>query len=538
MQHVGGSFSTGAPAGSQLLSNMTSTLLSGLGSSGHAEGVTRAAVSEGSVVIRDQRGQQQDVSQLSRDVAGANGSISPIFDREKEQKRLQTAQLVGEIAGKAMEMAQTEGTLRATGAGKAELARKGVQEPGEKATKAEWKAYNDALTGTDGYKNTEAKFGTGSAIQRGIQAATAALQGLVAGNVQGAIVGASAPYLAELIHRETIATGPDGKEVVNEPANLIAHAVLGAVVAQIQNNSALAGATGATAGEFIAQQLYPGVDRDKLSEEQKQIVSELGTLAAGLAGGIAGDSTASAVAGAQAGKNAVENNALSGLEGFGTGFQNNVQAQGSLVNNTNLTDENGKVLNPATPREIKYASDKLVTGELPAGQNAATGLLTAWGAGAITVMAPVLLPATATAGSVIGAGAIGGSTNVFNQLNSGGPFSATDALLATGLSGLTQGKGFWFTELASITGAYIGAKSQGKDAIAPMIGAGLGTLGGATIGKGVERLQTTIPQFTVPKITGAVAESAGSEYLGSSAQNLTEKVQQKFEKNSYAKEEN
>ena len=312
VQHVGGSFSTGAPAGSQLLSNMTSTLLSGLGSSGHAEGITHAAVSEGTVVIRDQSGQQQDVSQLSRDVTGANGSISPIFDREKEQKRLQTAQLVGEIAGKAMEMAQTEGTLRATEAGKAELARKGVQEPGEKATKEEWKAYNDALTGTDGYKSTEAKFGTGSAIQRGIQAATAALQGLVSGNVQGAIAGASAPYLAELIHRETITTGPDGKEVVNEPANLIAHAVLGAVVAQIQNNSALAGATGATAGEFIAQQLYPGMDRDKLSEGQKQIVSELGTLAAGLAGGIAGDSTASAVAGAQAGKNAVENNSLSG----------------------------------------------------------------------------------------------------------------------------------------------------------------------------------------------------------------------------------
>ncbi|WP_371419671.1 VENN motif pre-toxin domain-containing protein [Pantoea sp. CCBC3-3-1] len=135
----------------------------------------------------------------------------------------------------------------------------------------------------------------------------------MAGNVQGAIAGAAAPYLAELIHRETITTGPDGKEVVNEPANLIAHAVLGAVVAQIQNNSALAGATGATAGEFIAQQLYPGVDRDKLSEGQKQIVSELGTLAAGLAGGIAGDSTASAVAGAQAGKNAVENNNLAVL---------------------------------------------------------------------------------------------------------------------------------------------------------------------------------------------------------------------------------
>ena len=205
------------------------------------------------------------------------------------------------------------------------------------------------------------------------------------------------------------------------------------------------------------------------------------------------------------------------------------------MNNTNLTDETGKVLNPATPEEIKYASDKLVTGELPAGQNAATGLLTAWGAGMTTVVAPVLLPATATAGSVIGAGVIGGSANVFNQLNSGGPFSATDALIAIGISGLTQGKGFWFTEVASITGAYVGAKLQGKDATAPMIGAGLGTLGGATIGKGMERLQTTIPQFNIPKLTGAVAASAGSEYLGSSVQNLAEKVQQNLEKKSDAK---
>ncbi len=81
------------------------------------------------------------------------------------------------------------------------------------------------------------------------------------------------------------------------------------------------------------------------------------------------------------------------------------------------------------------------------------------------------MPATVTTGSVIGAGAIGGAANVFNQLNSGESFSATDALIATGISGLTQGKGFWFTEVASITGAYVGAGLQGKDAAAPMIGA-------------------------------------------------------------------
>ncbi|MFG6078829.1 hemagglutinin repeat-containing protein [Erwinia sp. OPT-41] len=315
VQHVGGSFSTGAPIGSQLLSNMASTLLSGVGSSGHAEGTTRAAVSDGIVTIRNQNDQQQDISRLSHDVAGANGSISPIFDKEKEQKRLQTAQLVGEIAGQAMDIARTEGSIRATNAGKAELAKKGMQEPGEKATKEDWKAYNDALINSDSYQKTQKEFGTGSAIQQGMQAATAAVQGLLAGNVQSAIAGASAPYLAGLIHKETTTIGPDGKEVVNEPANLIAHAVLGAVVAQIQGNSALAGAAGATTGEYIAQQLYPGVSRDKLSETQKQYISELSTLAAGLAGGIAGDSSAGAIAGAQAGKNAAENNNLASALG-------------------------------------------------------------------------------------------------------------------------------------------------------------------------------------------------------------------------------
>ena len=90
----------------------------------------------------------------------------------------------------------------------------------------------------------------------------------------------------------------------------MAHAVVGAVTAYAAGNSALAGASGAAMGEYIAQQMYPGVKREDLTEEQRQTISALGTLAAGLAGGVAGDGTAGAVAGAQAGRNAVENNWL------------------------------------------------------------------------------------------------------------------------------------------------------------------------------------------------------------------------------------
>ncbi|MEN4643109.1 VENN motif pre-toxin domain-containing protein [Pantoea agglomerans] len=138
---------------------------------------------------------------------------------------------------------------------------------------------------------------------------TAAVQGLSGGNVAQAISGASAPYLAEKIHELT--TDANGK--VNVQANLMAHAVLGAVTSYAAGNAALAGASGAMMGEYIAQQLYPGVKRSDLSEEQRQTISALGTLAAGLAGGVVGDSTADAVAGAQAGKTSLENNALSDI---------------------------------------------------------------------------------------------------------------------------------------------------------------------------------------------------------------------------------
>jgi len=141
--------------------------------------------------------------------------------------------------------------------------------------------------------------------------APAAVQSLARGNLAQAASGAAAPYLAQVIHDMTTTKGPDGKDVVNVEANLMAHGVVGAVTAYAAGNSALVGASGAAMGEYIAQQMYPGVKREDLTEEQRQTISALGTLAAGLAGGVTGDSTAGAVAGAQAGRNAVEYNWLS-----------------------------------------------------------------------------------------------------------------------------------------------------------------------------------------------------------------------------------
>ncbi|MEZ3415257.1 hypothetical protein [uncultured Pantoea sp.] len=91
--------------------------------------------------MRDQANQQQDVAALSRDTEHANDSISPIFDKEKEQKRLQTAQLLGESGSQVADIARTQGQIEATEAGKKELAKNNINQPDADAPAAKKKAY-------------------------------------------------------------------------------------------------------------------------------------------------------------------------------------------------------------------------------------------------------------------------------------------------------------------------------------------------------------------------------------------------------------
>ncbi|HEK2639470.1 TPA: VENN motif pre-toxin domain-containing protein [Proteus mirabilis] len=151
-----------------------------------------------------------------------------------------------------------------------------------------------------------AQYGTGSDFQKAAQAVTGLLQGLAGDNLAGALANASSPYLATLIKQQV---GED-----NKAANAMAHAVLGAVVAELNNQSAVAGGLGAGGGELsahvILNTLFPGKKVSELTESEKQQVSALSQLAAGLAGGLTTGDMAGAITGSQAGKNAVENNFL------------------------------------------------------------------------------------------------------------------------------------------------------------------------------------------------------------------------------------
>lgn len=303
VSHSGISLSGGGSFGDKFQGNMPGGMISAGGHNGHAEGTTQAAVADGTITIQDRDNQKQNLANLSRDPAHANDSISPIFDKEKEQRRLQTVGLISDIGSQVADIARTQGELNALKAAQDKYG----PVPAD-ATEEQRQAYLAKLRDTPEYKKEQEKYGTGSDMQRGIQAATAALQGLVGGNMAGALAGASAPELANIIGHHA---GIDD----NTAAKAIAHAILGGVTAALQGNSAAAGAIGAGTGEVIAsaiaKSLYPGVDPSKLTEDQKQTVSTLATLSAGMAGGIASGDVAGAAAGAGAGKNVVENNALS-----------------------------------------------------------------------------------------------------------------------------------------------------------------------------------------------------------------------------------
>ncbi|GDK04814.1 hemagglutinin-related protein [Escherichia coli] len=259
------------------------------GSSGHAEGTTSSAISGGNLIIRDQESQKQDIAGLSRDPENANGSIAPIFDREKEQKRLQEAQVISQVSGQMSNIVMTYGETEAM-----------------KAARKEHPGMSDAqLRETPEYREVMKGYGTGSTPQMVVQAITGVLGGLNAGNPGQVLAGGLNPAVAQLIKQ---ATGD------NREANLMAHAVWGALAAQLGGNNAASGAAGAFSGELAARYIidnYYGGRTDNLSEQERQQISMLATIASGIAGGLAGNSTSAAGTGAQAGRNSVENNYLS-----------------------------------------------------------------------------------------------------------------------------------------------------------------------------------------------------------------------------------
>lgn len=561
-EHQSAGLSTGGSVAGNFLGNMANNLLVGANHEGHADSTTQSAVSAGNITIRDTQSQKQDVADLNRDAAHANQTLSPIFDREKEQQRLQQAQLIGEIGNQVADIARTEGQIAGEKAKRdpaaLNQARAELEAAGKPFTEQDvaQRAYNNGMAASG--------FGTGGKYQQAIQAATAAVQGLAGGNLSAALAGGAAPYLAEVV--KTMTTDPVTGEV-NKAANVAAHAVVNAALAVAQGNNALAGAAGAATGEvvgMIATQMY-GKPVSELSETEKQTVSTLATVAAGLAGGLVGDSGGAAVAGAQSGKTTVENNFLGAtssdkldkaIEKIRNGdktlatanelikLENADKRSDALVSKFN---KDPSQLNSAERAELAaylrvYASEmekeygtavaqELVTGLL-SGQDyikrnpdteamaKAQSIMNTWGyhkSNASIGDAPLLF-----GGSVLGLtvkgmatnAAIGISVNSAAQLAGKDPFSYVDAIIAGVTAAATTGKGIIVSTPINMSGAAIGSSIKGEDPTNSVIGTGLGSVFGGGIGKVISGSMGSTVKEGTSDIIGNIGGSVTGEAIG------------------------
>ncbi|CAI1048294.1 Possible hemagglutinin (DUF638) [Serratia grimesii] len=266
---------------------------------GKAAGTTQSAVAAGNIDIRNTAAQTQDIAELSRDTDNANGRIDKIFDEAKVKDNLAFTQGVTQLATQLVSDYGNKQMLQAQRAAAEKLSK----DPAYLSASAQER--QKMLEASPEYKAAQKEYGIGSNFWAAGTAISAALAGISGGDIGAAAGGALAPYLAREIKTRT-----EG----NTAANAAAHAVAGALVALVSGNNVASGAAGAASGELAAKiisEQYYGKDPSALTEAEKQNVSALSQLAAGLAGGLVADSTAGAVGGSVAGKTAVENNFLS-----------------------------------------------------------------------------------------------------------------------------------------------------------------------------------------------------------------------------------
>ncbi|WP_176554044.1 VENN motif pre-toxin domain-containing protein [Testudinibacter sp. TR-2022] len=103
----------------------------------------------------------------------------------------------------------------------------------------------------------------------------------------------------------------------NTEANIVAHALWGAIEAQASGNSALAGATAAASGEvaaaFLTKQLYGKAPKD-LTASEKETISGLSQIVGALSSVAVANNSSDGYRGAEVAESAVENNYLTEVE--------------------------------------------------------------------------------------------------------------------------------------------------------------------------------------------------------------------------------
>ena len=281
----------------------------------------------------------------------------------------------------------------------------------------------------------------------------------------------------------------------------IAHAILGGAVAAVQGNSALAGAGGAAGGEAIADvirnTLYDGRPAKDLTEEEKQNISNLAQLAAGLATAAAGGSTSDAATAASASKNSVENNGLSWADG---GNAMPVPIAPSTGENMDSISH----ANTLTREEAIQALKDLVKGkEMSNGSTEIVYIYSAPGviSGAAAVAIEAGVPVAIVKGYVISTTINGGYQLVQKPIEE---FSITENVIAGTTGAITAQQGWTGTITWNAIGGATNSAIKGED---PLTGAA-GSVSGAVGGK------------VIDKVGGPIISEIASEIISDTVPNL------------------
>ncbi|NUE67588.1 VENN motif pre-toxin domain-containing protein, partial [Snodgrassella sp. ESL0253] len=305
--------------------------------SGSDHSTTHATISPGQITIN---GKQTSVEELGihSDIDSAHSNVSQLPDLQQIMDRQQA------VADATATIANSVRTLSADMARKANQERQQAREKAEQELQTNnpelWQDYNGRGEAekqkilrdiSKDYRTADEQaqsWGIGGGKSRALNAVTSAVTGILGGqtNLQAA-TNALAPYAAELIGKQF---GHGDNQ--NQAAQLVAHALLGAISASINGGNAAAGAVGASAAELAAQYLikqlpkdqYPEaidprtgeIDPNRLPESVKASIRDLSSAVATVSGGLTGGSLVNAQITGVVGQNAAENNELQQRSGF------------------------------------------------------------------------------------------------------------------------------------------------------------------------------------------------------------------------------
>ncbi|QBG97646.1 hypothetical protein EYC55_22810 [Xanthomonas oryzae] len=226
-------------------------------------------------------------------------------------------------------------------------------------------------------------WGVGGDYSRALQAVTTVVVGGISGQGGTQVAtNALAPYAAQLIGKTF---DPNHGSNPNPVLQLVSHALLGAVLAEVNGGSAgsgaLTGASGELAAQYLTKTLYGDDPRaidpvtgkfnpNLLPEQDKQMLVALSQAVGAIAGGVAGGSLADAAVGANVAQNAVTNNWLTQSENdvlklakalCQQGSANGCDAENKLVALDKVRDEEKNLYSQKVADELR-AAGKLTLG--------------------------------------------------------------------------------------------------------------------------------------------------------------------------------